>query len=345
MRCKPCFALGALIFGAGCSTFSPDGGMNAVNELTRSRIRQDAAWIRSENDVQSARAATREMLANPLTADAAVKIALLNNRGLQAAYSDLGIAEADVVQAGRVRNPGFSFARLRRADEIEIDRTFLFDVLGLVTMPLRTELEQRRFALTQMRAAADVHGYDFAVTCTDGGWVPKSAQWPEVSIDVGVGQMRAFEFVADEPGDWAIHCHKSHHSMNPMGHRVPNMVGVDHRGVAEKIIKLIPDYMATSERGMAEMGAMEMPLPENTLPMMTGQGPFVALEMGGMFSVVKVREGLAKNDYKDPGWFKHPQGTIAREWTGSAPVAARAAQGAAPEHELRARKPSIHGNN
>ena len=75
---------------------------------------------------------------------------------MQAAYNDLGIAEADVVQAGRLRNPGFSFTRLRRADEIEIERTFLFDVLGLITLPLRTELERRRFALTQGRVAGEV---------------------------------------------------------------------------------------------------------------------------------------------------------------------------------------------
>jgi hypothetical protein len=93
-----------------------------------------------------------------------------------------------------------------------------------------------------------MHGYDFEVTCTDGGWVPKSARWPEVSIDVAVGQMRAFEFVADAPGDWAIHCHKSHHTMNAMGHNVPTMIGVDHRGVAQKIINLVPDYMVMGER-------------------------------------------------------------------------------------------------
>jgi hypothetical protein len=85
---------------------------------------------------------------------------------------------------------------------------------------------------------------------------------------------------------------------------------------------------------------MEMPLPDNTLPMMTGRGPFGPLEMGGMFSVVKVRDGLAKNDYKDPGWFKHPPGTVSREWTGDTPQTPRAT--AAPkhqgEHELRARK-------
>jgi len=141
---------------AGCTTFSKDGGMGAVNELTKSRIQQQATWIRSEQDANSAQAATRELLTKPLSPDDAVKIALLNNRGLQAAYADLGIAEADLVQAGRLRNPGFSFTRLRRADELEIERTFLFDVLGLITMPLRIELEQRRVALTQGRVAADV---------------------------------------------------------------------------------------------------------------------------------------------------------------------------------------------
>jgi hypothetical protein len=156
-----------------------------------------------------------------------------------------------------------------------------------------------------------LHGYHFTVTGTDGGWVPVSAQWPEVTIDVPVGAMRAFEFVADEPGDWALHCHKSHHTMNAMGHQVPTMIGVEQQDIAKKISGLVPDYMVMGEKGMADMGAMEMPLPDNTLPMMTGQGPFGAIEMGGMFTVVKVREGLARNDYKDPGWYKHPSGTVA----------------------------------
>jgi manganese oxidase len=203
--------------------------------------------------------------------------------------------------------------------------------------------------LTMTNHPIHMHGYDFEVTCTDGGWVPKSARWPEVTTDVAVGQMRAFEFVADVPGDWAIHCHKAHHTMNAMGHDVPTMIGIDHRGVARKIINLVPDYMVMGERGMADMGAMEMQIPDNTLPMMTGQGPFGPIEMGGMFSVVKVREGLAKNDYKDPGWYKHPQGTVAYEWTGAAPVATRAAPEAArttaPAREVRVRKPSGHGNH
>ena len=87
-----------------------------------------------------------------------------------------------------------------------------------------------------------------------------------------------------------------------------------------------------------------MPLPENTLPMMTGSGPFGAMEMGGMFSVVKVRDGLGRNDYKDPGWYRHPPGTVAYEWKGGAPPRAR--QPAAPESPaFNARKPSGHAGH
>jgi hypothetical protein len=134
--------------------------------------------------------------------------------------------------------------------------------------------------------------------------------------------------------------------MNAMGHDVPTMIGVDHRGVAERINKLIPDYMLMGERGMADMGKMEMPLPDNTLPMMSGSGPFGAMEMGGMFTVVKVRQSLARNDYKDPGWYQHPPGTLAYEWKGDPPAAARKPQAAQEGAVLRARKPGAgsHGH-
>ena len=201
--------------------------------------------------------------------------------------------------------------------------------------------------LTMTNHPIHLHGYDFAVTGTDGGWVARSARWPEVTVDVAVGQMRAIEFTASEPGDWAFHCHKSHHTMNAMGHNVPTMIGVDHREVAEKIIRLVPEYMVMGERGMADMGEMEMPIPDNTLPMMTGAGPFGPLEMGGMFTVVKVREGLARNDYKDPGWYQHPVGTIAYELKGESPPAARKrpASTTATEPVLRVRKPTGNAGN
>jgi FtsP/CotA-like multicopper oxidase with cupredoxin domain len=177
--------------------------------------------------------------------------------------------------------------------------------------------------LTMTNHPIHMHGYDFEVTCTDGGWVRPEARWPEVSIDIPVGAMRAYEFNAKYVGDWAIHCHKSHHTMNAMGHDVPTFIGVDKTDVSKKIKLVQPEYMAMGNRGMADMGEMEMPLPDNTIPMMTGWGQFGAIEMGGMFSVVKVREGLSATDYADPGWYEHPEGTVAYEWTGDRPAPAR----------------------
>ena len=152
--------------------------------------------------------------------------------------------------------------------------------------------------------------------------------------------MRQIEFLADEEGDWAFHCHKSHHTMNAMGHGVPTMIGVDHSGVARQITKLIPDYMVMGERGMKDMTEMEMPLPDNTAPMMAGQGPFGAVGMGGMFSIVKVRRDQKPGDYSDPGWYKHPPGTVAYEWTGALPEPARSDAGGGVSMPALARAPT-----
>ncbi len=192
--------------------------------------------------------------------------------------------------------------------------------------------------LTMTSHPIHLHGPHFEVTGTDGGWIPKTARWPEVTTDVAVGQMRAIEFDA-LAGDWAFHCHKAHHTMNAMGHDVPTMIGVDHKDVADKVRKLIPDYMVMGEHGMADMGEMEMPIPDNTLPMMTGQGPFGAIGMGGMFSVVKVRDDVKPGDYKDPGWYKHPAKTLAYEYTGELPNPARAAGPTTDPQTLIVRKP------
>jgi len=167
--------------------------------------------------------------------------------------------------------------------------------------------------LTMTNHPIHLHGHHFAVGCTDGGWVPETAQWPETTIDVPVGSIRAIEFVADAPGDWAFHCHKSHHTMNAMGHNVDNFIGVPEHGLASAIERAAPGAMAMGTRGMADMGLMAMPLPPNTLPMMTGTGQFGPIEMGGMFTVLKVREGLAAGDYKDPGPYKNPSRTVASE--------------------------------
>jgi hypothetical protein len=123
------------------------------------------------------------------------------------------------------------------------------------------------------------------------------------------------------------------------------MIGVDHRGVAQKIMNLVPDYMVMGERGMADMGEMEMPLPDNTLPMMTGTGPFGPIEMGGMFTTVKIRQGLARDDFRDPGWYKHPPGTVSYEWTGQPVPVARAAPAAQDPNALKVRKGGSHAGH
>jgi len=154
MRSAACTALVALLAG-GCASFSPDGGFDAVGSAVRSRTGQDARWVRSEQDANTVRARVRELLAQPLSAESAVQIALLNNPGLQASYAELGVAEADLVQASRWSGPKLSFARLRRGEETEYERSVFFDLLGLVTIPLSTKGEEKRFESAKARAAGE----------------------------------------------------------------------------------------------------------------------------------------------------------------------------------------------
>jgi manganese oxidase len=192
----------------------------------------------------------------------------------------------------------------------------VFPGIDSLNVRLNDKVRIRIGNLTMTNHPIHLHGHEFLVTGTDGGPTPKSTRQYEVTQDIAVGQMRQLEFIADEEGDWAFHCHKSHHTMNAMGHDVPTLIGVDHTGLAKRIGRLIPDYMVMGERGMADMAEMEMPLPENTAPMMTGEGPFGSVEMGGMFSVVKVRKDQKPGDYSNPSWYQHPPGTVAYEWKG-----------------------------
>lgn len=151
------------------------------------------------------------------------------------------------------------------------------------------------------------HGHRWWVVETDGGQIPKSAWWPETTVNVPPGTTRTVEFVADNPGDWAFHCHKNHHTMNAMNHDVPNMIGVNQKDT--KVAKIVPGYMPMGSSGMGEMAEMNMGAPKNTLPMMTGIGPFGPIAMGGMFTILKVRAGITS--YDDPSWFHQPEGTVA----------------------------------
>ena len=173
-----------------------------------------------------------------------------------------------------------------------------------------------------------LHGHTFRWTATDGGPLPETAWIPETSINVPPGTTRDIEFVADNPGDWALHCHKVHHTMNQMGHNLPIMTGVDQSGVAEKIEQLVPGYMQMGNTGMGDM--MDMGRPRNSLMMGAGEGPFGTIFMGGMFTILKIREELESYD-ADPGWYEHPAGTVA------SPVGER--QAVAPTTVLPLRRP------
>lgn len=160
-----------------------------------------------------------------------------------------------------------------------------------------------------------LHGYYFKVTETDGGRIPDAGQWPETTVLVPVGATRTVEFVADNPGDWAMHCHMTHHVMNQMGHEFPNMIGVNPEGLDEKVTSLLPDYMTMGQDGMGDMAehieSGHMKVPANSIPMIGGMGPKDYITMGGMFTILKVREDLPNGYDQDPGWYVDPPGTLA----------------------------------
>jgi outer membrane protein TolC len=135
----------------GCATFSQDGGLDTVSALTRERTGQPVQFAKT---AESADNRADQLLSKPLTPDTAVQVALLNNKGLQASLAELGIAEADLVQAGRMRNPSFSFGRMAGGHEVEIERSVMFDMIGLLTIPARTNIESGRFEKARLQAAS-----------------------------------------------------------------------------------------------------------------------------------------------------------------------------------------------
>lgn len=165
-----------------------------------------------------------------------------------------------------------------------------------------------------------IHGHEFLVTRRGGKRLPPAAQYSEVTVLVAPGETRDIEFIADNPGDWAIHCHKSHHTMNQMQHDLPNLTGINKKGLEERIKQFFPDFMGLMNiNGMGDMFEMygsnemmdmgsKMKYPSNLAPI-GSPGPFGVIEMGGMFTIFKVRDNLTS--YADPGWYQHPPGTVA----------------------------------
>ena len=186
------------------------------------------------------------------------------------------------------------------------------------TEPLQMQLGDRvRIRLGNLSAMSHhpihVHGLRWRVVATDGGDIAEAGQWPESTVLVPVGNTRTVEFVADNPGDWAMHCHMTHHVMNQMGHNGINVIGADSAAMDGLVSKVLPDYMTMGEKGMGGMNEMGMSGPAGAISMLGGPGPHGYIDMGGMFTILKIRERLAKGG--DPEWYANPPGTVAVEAT------------------------------
>jgi len=213
-------------------------------------------------------------------------------------------ANTNLVWGWNAINPS---TRRKAPDRAEYD--FTVDYRPPFPVPVLQGMWFRARAAILDQQDAKTLGYQFRITETDGGEIPLSAQFPETTVLVPVGSTRTIEFTAAEPGDWAMHCHMTHHVMNQMGHGVPNLIGVEPGKLDERVRKVIPGYMTMGQTGMGEMGDMGMKVPANSIPMLGGQGKHDAITMGGMFTILKTRNGL--RGYRDPGWYDAPAATIA----------------------------------
>ena len=207
----------------------------------------------------------------------------------------------------------------RRADPLAMND---FNVLTFngKAFPATTPLVAETGDLVRIRLAnlgpmehhpIHLHGHHFEVVATDGGTIPPAARIPETTVLVPVGTTRTIEFVARAPGDWALHCHMTHHAMNQMGHDAANLIGASTDGLDAKLARVVPGYMTMGARGMGEMATMRMPQPANSIAMLGGKGPHGAIDMGGMFTLLKIRDTLSG----DPGWYTAPAGATAAEAT------------------------------
>lgn len=264
----------AAVFLSGCASFSSDGGFDKVGELTKERTGQAPLYQRSTADSDTARTRTRELLKVPLTANSAVELAYLNNRSLQASFNELGIAEAELVRAGRLRNPVFTFEHLSGGGVVEIDRAVMFDVLGLLTMPVARELEQRRFEHAQFQAAfeavgiaSDVRRAYFSAVATQelAKYFQQVKEAAEASNELArkmaaagnfnkLAQMREQAFYADATADLA----RAQHQAFAQRERLSRLLGLSGDQLNFQLPERLPDLPAQpAEPKDAEQSALD----------------------------------------------------------------------------------------
>lgn len=266
-------ALALVSLLAGCASFSDDGGRARVDALTSARIghtlppagdaqRKTAAEsARSAQSAQATQDEVRRLLAAPLTADSAVRVALLNNPRAKIALAELGIAEADLVQAGRLRNPRLGFGRLSGDDGVEIDRSVMFDLVGLLTLPMRTAVEQRRFeqaqlqaALQAVRLASDTRRAYFQALAAEQSlaYLRQAALASEASAELAQRMAKAGNFSKlDDAREQAFHAEvsaqlkRAEHGALAAREQLQRLLGVSGGDAALRLPERLPDLPAS----------------------------------------------------------------------------------------------------
>lgn len=271
---------------AGCAAFSGDGGFGTIQDTTKARIGQDVRWAKTDADQAKASERVRELLQKPLSIDDAVQIALLNNKGLQASFYELGISEADLVQAGRLPNPHFSYMRARLGDEYTIEKALTFNVLSLLTMPLARQMETRRFEATQrmvtmevLRLASDTRkAYVLAVSAEENAhYMMRVKTVAEASAELGrrmaqvgnwskLSQAREQGFYADA----AVNVAKAHQNKVSTREKLTRLLGLWGENTSFQLPERLPDLpKAADELGNVEQLALGQRLDVQNMRLMT----------------------------------------------------------------------------
>jgi len=252
-------ALAGLVLSA-CASLSTDGGLPAVQQAVSSRVDAPLSLVSNEAGRDAARSAIRARLATPLAQADAVAIAIANNPGLQAAYAELRISEAEVVQATRLRNPGITFGRFRRGEEREIERKVTLDVVGLLTMPWRYDAEKRLYAAAQQRAAGEVvriadetrHAWVEAVASAEAArYAAQVADAASASAEIAQQMLRAGNFSKlDHSREQVFHAeaiaHLARARQAAVGarERLTRLLGLSGEDLAYKLPGRLPDLPA-----------------------------------------------------------------------------------------------------
>lgn len=276
-------ALRSIVIGAialtlgGCATFSKDGGLDAVSSMTTERIGQDIRLPRGTSAEIEAQEELSALLKQPLTADHAVRVALLNNRGLRASLAELGVAEADLVQAGRMANPSFSFGRMKGHEETEIERSVMFDLVGLVTIPLRRDIEGRRFesaklvaATEAVRTAADTRKawFNAVAAAQSARYAEQVREAAQASAELAtrmakVGNLSALDQAREQAfsAEATTQLARARHNATAAREQLARLMGVWGANVAFQLPDRLPDLPgAPREPGNIEALAMQQRL-------------------------------------------------------------------------------------